>query len=82
MSGAICPKFPECCKSTNEPRQPCCDRNDCPGKPQVFYQLRRVPNVCDHDFTGWRDFEDGSGGEQVCSKCGMGAMEYTLRTGP
>jgi len=35
----------------------------------------------DHDFEGWEDFEDGSGGEQVCKKCGLGAMEYTLRTG-
>lgn len=37
---------------------------------------------CDHDFRGWRDFEDGNGGERVCAKCGMGAMEHTLRTDP
>ena len=37
---------------------------------------------CDHDFKGWRDFEDGRGGEQVCTKCGMGAMADSLRNGP
>lgn len=36
----------------------------------------------DHDFQGWRDFDDGSGGEQVCSKCGVGAMAWSLRVGP
>lgn len=33
---------------------------------------------CMHDFKGWREFADG-GGEQVCTKCGMGAMEHTMR---
>lgn len=37
---------------------------------------------CEHDFQGWRDFEDGSGGEQVCSRCGCGAMHHSLMTGP
>ena len=36
---------------------------------------------CDHDFRGYRAFEDGRGGEQVCTKCGMGAMEHSLREG-
>ena len=35
----------------------------------------------EHEFTGWRMFEAGNGGEQVCKHCGMGAMDYTLRTG-
>lgn len=35
-----------------------------------------------HTFTGWRDFPDGNGGEQVCSKCGVGAMAWSLRVGP
>ena len=35
---------------------------------------------CDHDFKGWRNFEDGSGGEQVCAKCGIGAMAHSLWT--
>lgn len=33
---------------------------------------------CEHDFQGWREFEGG--GEQVCKRCGMGAMSHTLRT--
>lgn len=33
---------------------------------------------CDHDFQGWREFDDGNGGEQVCSKCGIGAMEWSM----
>jgi hypothetical protein len=36
------------------------------------------PPKCDHDFKGWREFEDGRGGEQVCTKCGLGAMAWTL----
>ena len=36
---------------------------------------------CEHDFKGWRDFDDGRGGEQVCSKCGTGAMSDSLRNG-
>ena len=36
---------------------------------------------CEHDFKGWRQFEDGRGGETVCTKCGMGAMAWSLRTG-
>ncbi len=33
---------------------------------------------CDHDFQGWREFDDGCGGETVCTKCGLGAMAWTL----
>lgn len=40
------------------------------------------PDACAHDFQGWREFDDGRGGEQVCTKCGMGAMAYSLRVGP
>ena len=35
----------------------------------------------EHDFKGWRQFADGRGGETVCTKCGMGAMAWALRTG-
>lgn len=35
---------------------------------------------CEHDFQGWREFEDGGGGEQVCTRCGMGAMSHSLHT--
>jgi len=33
---------------------------------------------CDHDFQGWREFDDSCGGEAVCSKCGIGVMAYAL----
>ncbi|WP_457797588.1 hypothetical protein [Methylocystis sp. S23] len=37
---------------------------------------------CEHSFKGWREAEDGCGGETVCQKCGMGAMSHSLRCGP
>lgn len=37
---------------------------------------------CEHAFQGWRTFEDGNGGEQVCNKCGLGALAWTLREAP
>ena len=40
-----------------------------------------VTPICEHDFQGWREHSDGRGGEQVCSKCGLGAMTWSLRTG-
>jgi hypothetical protein len=48
----------------------------------LFFHSTPSPDACDHDFQGWRDFEDGTGGEQVCAKCGMGAMHYSLMVGP
>jgi hypothetical protein len=33
---------------------------------------------CEHDFQDWRDFADGTGGEQVCVKCGPGAISATM----
>lgn len=33
---------------------------------------------CEHEWGGWREFDDGRGGEQVCKKCGLGAMAHTL----
>lgn len=38
----------------------------------------KIQSTCDHDFQGWREFDDGCGGERVCAKCGMGAMAHTL----
>ena len=35
-----------------------------------------------HEFIIWQDFPDGNGGELLCKHCGLGAMEYSLRTGP
>ncbi len=37
---------------------------------------------CEHDFQGWREFEDGCGGEQVCDRCGTGAMSHSMRVAP
>lgn len=41
---------------------------------------------CQHEFTGWRDLhsDDGEvcGGEQFCKRCGMGAMNHSIRRGP
>lgn len=41
---------------------------------------------CEHHFQGWQDItdEDGQacGGEQVCSRCGEGAMSHSVRVGP
>jgi hypothetical protein len=37
---------------------------------------------CEHEFSGWRDFEDGNGGEAICKKCGMGAMSHDMRCMP
>lgn len=51
-------------------------------KDKVFFHASADPDACKHDFKGWREFADGLGGETVCSKCGMGAMAYSLRVGP
>lgn len=45
----------------------------------IFFHATPAPDACKHDFKGWRDFPDGNGGEAVCTKCGMGAMAYTMR---
>lgn len=49
---------------------------------RAFFHAMPSPDACDHEWGGWRNFEDGRGGEQVCKKCGMGAMTHALRTGP
>ena len=55
-------------------------------KSKWFIHVTPKPGTCDdgaeHDFQGWRDFPDGNGGERVCTKCGLGAMAYTLMVGP
>lgn len=67
--------------SRNEPR---CEQMGCPFDQTIEPMAHVTPNpdTCGHDFQGWRPFPDGNGGEQVCTKCGIGAMEYTLRVGP
>lgn len=57
--------------------RPCIDCQD----DGVFFHAMVKPDTCDHDFDGFRAFADGNGGEQVCTKCGMGAMAHTLATG-
>lgn len=34
---------------------------------------------CLHDFTGWRNFDDGTCGKMVCAKCGLSAMQYSIQ---
>lgn len=49
---------------------------------RIAEAIANLPPPCEHDFQGWREFEDGRGGEQFCSKCGMGAMQWSLRMLP
>lgn len=51
--------------------------SDKPEDRLFFHRTPKAPD-CKHDFQGWREFEDGNGGEKVCTKCGMGAMAHTL----
>lgn len=50
-------------------------------KPVIFAHFTPKDD-CEHNFQGWRDFPEGNGGEQFCSKCGLGAMAHSLRHGP
>lgn len=34
---------------------------------------------CEHQFSGWREFDDGCGGEQFCQLCGEGAKAHSMR---
>ena len=71
-----------CLMRKDKYEQPSCDKPGCPGnRPNFLFHFIRESN-CDHDFRGFRPFPDGNGGESVCTKCGMGAMEHTLRTAP
>lgn len=44
---------------------------------RLFFHATKK-NECAHEWGGYRAFEDGNGGEQVCKKCGLGAMAHTL----
>lgn len=48
----------------------------------ILIHLTERPTPCEHDFQGWREFDDGCGGEAVCCKCGIGAFEHTMRLLP
>lgn len=67
-----------------DPKQEEFDRSPEAGciKRHLDELFAHVTPACNHTFTGWRPFEDGNGGEQVCSKCGIGAMAWSLRVGP
>lgn len=77
------------CMRTGEPAHVLqrCERTDCPIPARaatwdhLFVHATPKPDACDHHFQGWREIDGGLGGEQICTKCGIGAMEYTLRTG-
>lgn len=47
----------------------------------IFIHATPKADACAHDFQGWREFDDGRGGERVCTKCGIGAMAHTLSLG-
>ena len=44
----------------------------------IAERIAKMPPPCDHEFGGWREFDDGNGGEQFCQKCGIGAMYYSM----
>ena len=48
-------------------------------KAETLIHIMPKADECKHEFEGWRDFEDGRGGEAICKKCGIGAMAYSLR---
>lgn len=50
-------------------------------KPAVTLVMCGVSADHEHDFQGWREFDDVRGGEAVCIHCGMGALAWSLRTG-
>jgi len=56
---------------------------------QIFFHATPDREKCidggKHSFVGWREFRcegGGGGGERVCDRCGIGAMEHSLRYGP
>lgn len=85
MSQAHCRNFPACMNVGENHRAPVCEKEECPGAPRLFAHFLPRADLCEHDFGGWRDHKNEAGqiigGEQVCRKCGMGAMAHTLQTG-
>jgi hypothetical protein len=59
------------------------DKNFVDNFKKIF--IHKTPkDTCDHDFQGCYPYngENGShGGEAICTKCGLGAIAYSLRTG-
>ncbi len=87
MSGkAHCERFPGCMNVSDDRRPPKCEHPSCPGTVtwvDFFKHASPKPDACEHDFQGWQEHHDDDGrvmgGERVCTKCGMGAMAYSLR---
>lgn len=52
------------------------------SEPEIFMHFLEKPDACQHQWDGFRDLFDDDGrpcgDERVCSKCGMGAMHYSL----
>lgn len=72
-------EYPERSGTTRE--VPSDDQGALARRSPITLCLCGTNNNCDHDFKGWREFDDGRGGETVCTKCGVGAMAWSLRTG-
>jgi hypothetical protein len=49
--------------------------------PDACYCACAEGGPCEHRFQGWREFEDGCGGETFCARCGTGALSHSLRCG-
>jgi len=54
--------------------------------PKLFFHATPNREKCsdggEHDFVGWREWSipgQGGGGETACARCGIGAMEHSLR---
>jgi hypothetical protein len=53
---------------------------------EFTFHARRDEELCKdgkkHDFKGWIEIDEGRGGTTVCTKCGLTAIEHSLRYGP
>ncbi len=51
------------------------------GSTEECYCACASGGPCQHEWGGWREFEDGNGGEQFCQRCGMGIMSHDMWLG-
>lgn len=47
---------------------------------RIFIHVTPI-STCEHVWGGFRQFDDGNGGESFCQKCGLGAMAHSLSQG-
>lgn len=59
------------------PETPCGIRDAQRGQTCVPFDDPRA-----HDFQGWIEFDEGRGGTQVCTRCGISAFSHAIRYGP